>query len=244
MDSDNNDNRSHCPNISIFCQYLYGEISEEENLNISKHIKSCPFCEDELNEIISFVGNNPQSEIDQYYSTHNYDDSSLSEFQSIFDFKKFFKMFLGKLNSLKTLEGFSIETFNFEGVRGHKDEIETYTIGDAIYLNIEISKGFNGYLTIIKYNDESHFQIIYPKTPRDNIFLAGDKKKVIEFTAGYPVGTNYLMAVLTSDRLIDHRLLDFDNLDLFSLLEDLNKKIIPLKVVGIQKDVISIVINS
>jgi len=63
--------RIHCPSLSKLGECLYGNKNKNEKHIIKNHLNECPFCENELNELKEFVGENPQSELDDYYTTHS-----------------------------------------------------------------------------------------------------------------------------------------------------------------------------
>lgn len=145
---------------------------------------------------------------------------------------------LDRLINLENLGGISLNVYSFDAARSQKSEIESYRIGERIYLTIDIPDNIKGYLILLRYSDVSNYSIVYPKSFGDENYVIGGEKKIIEFDVEPPAGTTSFMAILTNRQLTDIGSDDsFDSFSVNSLLESLSKNISKIDNKAIKKAV-------
>ena len=241
MTQEQTNNRKDCPSLQELYEYLYGKIRKKERAAISSHVSACPYCEDELHELREFVGENPEDEFNEYYTTHRLDKSPLPEriYTLVQEFavqgttgSQMFKerlyLLIEGIKRLKPAVSFqlpisALDPLTTRGAEQSKDVIDA---NDTIIIILEPPVEEEVFLTVFHYDEQNNLQMILPENRNDNISIRAGEIRTLTVDPVKSKGKHYLKAIFTSKPLINPYKIDFeDDLDVATAIGNYLKSI-------------------
>jgi len=231
MNLNENDNRRTCPRLNVLSDYLFGSQDNIERHTIEFHIKSCPHCKVEISELKKFVGENVQSEVDNYYRSHGDDEALLSKrlFDLIRSRSEFFndkiRTLVDRLNEYASDVFLPIKTGLFDAQLASKRKKDSFIEGDDLIFSIFIP--IDGFLIVFQYDNERNLDLLFPRKKNDMTRIDQNREIQIGKNVTGPPGRRYVKALLIQSQIFPKGEIVFDDdEEMLKFVEKLNKIII------------------